>query len=59
MRITIYNILGAQVATLVDRQQAAGRYTVRFDGLQLGSGTYFYRIDAGEFHQTKKMLLIK
>jgi len=59
VRITIYNILGAQVATLVDRQQAAGRYTVRFDGLQLGSGTYFYRIDAGEFHQTKKMLLIK
>jgi len=59
VRITIYNILGSQVATLVDRQQAAGRYTIRFDGLNLGSGTYFYRIDAADFHQTKKMLLLK
>lgn len=59
VRITIYNILGARVATLVDRQQAAGRYSVRFDGLNLGSGTYFYRIDAGSFHQTRKMLLLK
>ncbi len=59
VRITIYNILGSQVVTLVDRQQAAGRYTVRFDGLNLGSGTYFYRIDAADFHQTKKMLLLK
>jgi len=59
VRITVYNILGAEVATLVDRQQAAGRYTIRFDGLQLGSGTYFYRIEAGSFTRTKKMLLLK
>jgi pectinesterase len=59
VRITIYNILGARVATLVDRQQAAGRYSVRFDGLNLGSGTYFYHIEAGAFRQTRKMLLLK
>jgi len=59
VRITVYNLLGAQVATLVDGPQTAGRHTVRFDALHLGSGAYFYRIDAGDFHQTKKMLLLK
>jgi len=59
VRIIVYNLLGAKVATLVDGPQAAGRHTVRFDALHLGSGAYFYRIEADDFQQTKKMLLLK
>ncbi len=59
VKMTVYNILGAQVMTLVDRQQSAGRYSVQLDGRLLGSGTYFYRMVAGDFTTTKKMLLLK
>ena len=60
----IYNLLGQQVALLINKEMPAGRYDIDFDGGKLTSGTYFYRIDAvgknGEsFTSTKKMLLIK
>ena len=45
--------------TLVDRKLQAGVYDVRFDGDGLASGLYFYRIQAGNFNQTKKMLLLR
>ncbi|ARA94235.1 hypothetical protein AWN76_014440 [Rhodothermaceae bacterium RA] len=59
VNLAVYNLLGQRVATLVDRDQAAGAYQVPFDARDLASGVYFYRIEAGHFVQTKKMLLVK
>jgi len=63
-RLTIYNILGQNVRTLFDGQQDAGVQTQIWDGrndhgVQLSSGIYFYRLQADNFHQTKKMILMK
>lgn len=55
----VYNTLGQQVATLVQGQQEAGSYEVKLDGSALASGVYFYRIQAGSFLETKKLLLIR
>ena len=57
--LKIYNVLGQEVKTLVDQNQKAGKYTVRFDASSLASGMYFYRLQAGEFSQVKKLLLLK
>ncbi|MCK4655927.1 MAG: T9SS type A sorting domain-containing protein, partial [candidate division Zixibacteria bacterium] len=63
--LTIYNILGAAVKVLVDEYQSANNdYTVVWDGTDLNglvvsSGVYFYRLSAGEFSETKKMMLMK
>lgn len=46
--LKIYNILGQEVATLVDENKAAGKYDVQFDGSQLSSGVYFYRLTTGD-----------
>ena len=57
--IKVYNILGKEIAELVNEQQAAGRYSVQFDGSSLSSGVYFYSISAGKYHQTRKIILLK
>jgi len=57
--IKVYDVLGREVATLVNREQAPGNYSVRFDAGHLSSGLYFYRLTAGGFKSTKKMLLIR
>jgi len=57
--LTVFNALGQQVATLVNRNQEAGYHEVKFDGSTEGSGVYFYRIQAGSFVQTKKLLLLR
>jgi hypothetical protein len=57
--VTVYNALGQQVAVLQNGEQEAGYHDVKFDGSHLGSGVYFYRIEAGPFVQTRKLLLIK
>jgi len=57
--LTIYDMLGRKVATLLNEQRPAGRHTVQFDASSLASGMYIYRIEAASFTSTKKMLLIK
>jgi hypothetical protein len=57
--LKIYDMLGNEVATLVDEYREAGRYEVTFDGSNLASGMYLYRLQAGSFVETRKMILIK
>jgi len=57
--LKVYDLRGREVATLMDRLQPAGIYQVRFDGRRLPSGIYVYRFVAGEFTQSRKMLLLK
>lgn len=57
--IKVYDLLGKEVKTLVNQKQNAGRYEVSFDGFDLSSGIYFYRIVTKEFVQVKRMLLVK
>ena len=56
--LTVFNTLGQQVAPLQNGEQEAGYHQVKFDGSGLSSGVYFYRIQAGDFVQTRKLLLI-
>ena len=57
--LTIYNVAGERVATLIDDTAPAGFHTVQLDAANLASGVYFYRLNAGNFSQTKKMVLLK
>ncbi|MFQ6008288.1 MAG: T9SS type A sorting domain-containing protein, partial [Candidatus Zixiibacteriota bacterium] len=64
VELTVYNILGQKVRTLIDKDQNAGRYTVPWDatddlGNEVASGVYLYRLKAGEVTVSKKMLLLK
>jgi hypothetical protein len=52
-------MLGREIATLVDEQKPAGSYSVRYDAGLLAGGVYFYRIIAGNFVETKKLVLLK
>lgn len=57
--LKVFDILGREVKTLVNQQELPGTYKVRFNGNELASGVYFYRIEAGEFVSTKKFVLLK
>ncbi len=59
VRIEVYNILGQHVSTLVDENLQAGQHEVTFDGSELSSGTYIYRIEAGDFTESRQMMLVK
>ncbi len=59
VKLIVYDILGKEVATLVNEFKATGTYSVDFDGSNLASGVYLYRIESGDFTAVKKMLLIK
>lgn len=59
VRLSIFNVLGQHVAVLVDEMQEAGYKSVEFHASQLTSGVYFYRLQAGTFVETKKLLLMK
>ncbi len=65
--LKIFNLLGQEVATLVDGEREAGRYEVEWKPTEMSSGVYFYRLQArqtdggqaGEFAETKKLLLLR
>jgi hypothetical protein len=57
--ISVYNVLGQEITKLVNREQAAGKYSVDFNAEKLSSGIYFYKIQAGNFSSFKKMILMK
>ncbi len=57
--LKVYDILGREVATLVNGKENAGSYSVQFDGSKLASGVYFYRLTAGSFVSVKKLVVLK
>jgi hypothetical protein len=57
--LRVFNILGEEVATLVDEVEEAGQRSVHFDGLGLASGVYFYRLSTGGYVQMKKAVLVR
>ena len=59
VQLKVYNLLGQEVATLVSEQQAPGIYESEFDGSNLASGIYIYKLQAGSFVSTKKLMLMK
>jgi hypothetical protein len=59
VQLAVFNALGQSVSTLVNGEQEAGYHEVKFDGSELSSGVYFYRIEAGSFVQTRKLLLLR
>jgi hypothetical protein len=59
VKLTVYDVLGKEVQTLVNNQLSAGTHTIAFNGANLASGVYLYRIESGDFVQVNKMLLVK
>jgi hypothetical protein len=59
VKLTIYDILGREVATLVNKQQRPGIYKVEWNASRFSSGVYFYKLSVGNFIRTRKMILIK
>lgn len=59
VRIKVFDVLGKEVRTVVDEQREPGYHEAAFQGLDLPSGVYFYRLDAGSFTQTRRFLLLK
>ncbi len=59
VKLTVFDVLGREVTTLVNEEKPAGSYEVDFDGTDLPSGVYFYRIESGSFSDTKKFVLLK
>ena len=57
--LKIYNLLGQEVATLVNESKQPGRYQVQWNAQGLSSGVYFYRLQAGEYVETRKLMLLK
>lgn len=57
--LKVYNILGNEVATLVNEKLPAGEYQINFDASNLSSGAYFYTLASDNFRETKKMILFR
>ena len=59
VKLAVYDLLGREVAVLVNETTPPGTYQVRFDGTGLPSGVYFYRLQAGSYVETRKMMLVR
>ena len=57
--LKVYDLLGREVATLVNEVKQRGTYTVRWDALVVASGVYFYRLQAGRYVETRKLVLTR
>ena len=57
--IKIYDVLGSEVATLLNEERPAGTYELNWNANNISSGVYFYTLQAGDFVETKKMILLK
>lgn len=57
--LSVYNVLGQKIATLLSEDLSNGRHTVNFDGSDLSSGVYFYKLESGDLTSIKKMMLLK
>ncbi|PJC60247.1 MAG: hypothetical protein CO025_03815, partial [Ignavibacteria bacterium CG_4_9_14_0_2_um_filter_37_13] len=59
INLKVYDALGREVATLVNEQKEPGFYSVEWNASNIASGIYFYRIQAGDFIQTKRLILLR
>ncbi len=59
VQLKVFDILGREVTTLINEEKTPGNYEVKFDGTDIASGIYFYRLQAGSFSETKKFVLMK
>jgi len=59
VKLTVYDLLGREVAVLVDEQKTPGSYSAVFNASGLASGVYLYRLTAGTFVETRKMVLMR
>lgn len=59
MTLKVYDILGQEVATLVNEEKPAGSYEVKFNASNLANGVYIYTVKAGSFYKSKKLVLLK
>ena len=57
--LSVYNVIGIEIATLIKEEKEEGIYTVPFNASGLASGIYLYKLQAGSFVETKKMILMK
>lgn len=57
--LKVYDILGTEIATLVNQEKPAGNYEVNFNASNLSSGVYIFKMKAGDFVETRKMVLLK
>jgi|CZKP01.1.fsa_nt_gi YD repeat-containing protein len=59
VKLTVYNAIGSQVAAIVDEYKPAGNYSIQFNGSNLASGIYLYRLETGNYNAAKKLILLK
>ena len=59
VKLKVYNVLGKEVVTLVNEYKPTGNYEVEFSGENLPSGVYYYQLNAGDYKETKKMILLR
>ncbi|MFC2084961.1 T9SS type A sorting domain-containing protein, partial [Bacteroidota bacterium] len=59
VQLRVFDVIGREVKTLVNKEQPPGNYEVEFSEDHLASGTYFYRLQAGDYIETKKMILLR
>ena len=57
--LKVYDVLGNEIATLVNEEKQPGTYEVEFKGTELPSGIYFYQLKAGNYLETRKMMMLK